>query len=225
MRSKEIEEYKLLLKLTKRQRSIIVGTILGDGHLETLNNGRTYRLKIEHSIKQSAYVDWLYQELKPWVLTPPKAKSKLLKGISLENYYFQTLSAGQLRFYGKAFYDVNKKKHVPAQVGHWLTPLALAVWFMDDGSSKSKQHRAIILNTQGFTSRDIKVLQEALMKGFTIEAKIRRQKESPQLLIVGESAEHFYKLVQPYVLPSFSYKFGALVNILPKEYRRRSKVS
>src|SRR5580704_16538855 len=113
MRSKEIEEYKNLLKLTKRQRTIIVGTLLGDGHLETQNGGRTYRLKIEHSIKQKAYVDWLYREFSEWSLTPPKVKSKQLYGIKFENYCFQTLSTGQLRFYGQAFYDANKKKRVP----------------------------------------------------------------------------------------------------------------
>jgi hypothetical protein len=225
MRSKEIEAYKLLLKLTNRQRSIIVGTLLGDGHMETSNRGRTYRLKIEHSNKQSTYVDWLYKEFKSWVLTPPKVKSKMLKGIKFENYYFQTLSVGQFRFYGKSFYYDNKRKHIPSKIGKWLTPLALAVWFMDDGSSKSKYHRAVILNTQGFNASDIKILQDALIKNFNVEASIRKQKDGLQLLIVGISAERFYEIVKPYILPNFDYKFGPLVNILPKEYRRRSKVS
>ena len=45
MRSKQIEEHKKTLKLTKKQKEILVGLILGDGHLETLNKGKTYRLK------------------------------------------------------------------------------------------------------------------------------------------------------------------------------------
>ena len=111
------------------------------------------------------------------------------------------------------------------QIRRWLTPLALAIWFMDDGSAKSKHHRAVILNTQGFSRKDISFLQEALFVNFQIEALPRKQKEGLQLLIVGQSAEQFYKIVQPYMLPGFEYKFGALVNTLPKEYRRRSKVS
>jgi len=217
MRSKEIEASKKLLKLSNKQRSIIVGTLLGDGHLETQNKGQTYRLKFEHSSKQSLYVDWLYEQFKDWVLTTPKKKPKHLKGVKYENYYFQTLSVGQFRFYGKSFYDGRGRKHVPKQIGHWLTPLALAVWFMDDGSSKSKHHKAVILNTQSFSGRDLNLLRRALLDGFGIEASLRKQKEGLQLLIVGESAERFYKTVQPYVLPDFNYKFGALVNILPKE--------
>lgn len=224
MRSKEIEARKLLLKLSNKQRSIMVGTLLGDGHLETQNHNRTYRLKIEHSIKQAGYVDWLYEQFKEWVLTPPKTKRKQLKDAMFENYYFQTISVGQFRFYGKCFYDSSGRKQIPRQIGRWLTPLALAVWFMDDGSAKSKYHRAIIINTHCFSIRELSVLQEALKANFGIDAALRKQKEGLQLLITGSSAEQFYKLVQPYVLPDFTYKFGALVNILPKEYRRRSKV-
>lgn len=39
-------------KLTEQQREITVGLLLGDGHLETRTNGRTYRLKVEHSEEQ-----------------------------------------------------------------------------------------------------------------------------------------------------------------------------
>jgi len=48
------------IKITPKQKQIIIGKILGDGHLETVNE-KTCRLKIEHSYKQRAYVDWLYQ--------------------------------------------------------------------------------------------------------------------------------------------------------------------
>ena len=225
MRSREIEEHKQTLKLSPWQRSIIVGTILGDGHLETKNQGRTYRLKIEHSIKQRFYVDWLYEQFSDWVWTQPKVKMKKIGESRLENYGFQTLSVGNFRFYGQNFYDSKGKKGVPSQIKKWLTPLALAVWFMDDGSAKSKFHRAIILNTHSFSAKDIKVLMDALIENFEIVAQIRKQSDGQQLLIAGQSAERFYEIVQPFVLPNFEYKFGALVNTTPKEYRRRSKVS
>jgi hypothetical protein len=223
MRNNEIERRKPLLKLTQRQRSILIGTILGDSHFETQNGGRTYRLKVEHSSKQAFYVDWMYKEFQDWTNSSPKSKPKIVKGIKYENYYFQTLSLGQLRFYAKQFYE-NGNKIVPNQIRHWLTPLALTVWFMDDGSIKSKYHKAIILNTQGFTRKDIQILIDALKYNFEIVANFRKQVDGLQLIIVGSSAELFYKITQPIILPGFEYKFGALVNNLPKEYRRRSKV-
>ena len=44
-------------------KEMLVGKILGDGCLETQNNGATWRLKIEHSFKQKEYVDHQYSLL------------------------------------------------------------------------------------------------------------------------------------------------------------------
>ena len=96
--------------MNEKQRSIMVGTLLGDGHLETQNQGSTYRLKIEHSIKQKEYTDWLYRNFKSWVNDMPKEKKKVVKGKTYTNYYFQTRSIGEFRFCGQIFYDENGKK-------------------------------------------------------------------------------------------------------------------
>lgn len=193
--------------MNEKQRSIMVGTLLGDGHLETQNQGRTYRLKIEHSIKQKEYTNWLYQNFKSWVNDAPKEKKKVVKGNIYTNYYFQTRSVGEFRFYGQIFYDKNGKKVVPDFIDKLLSPLALAVWFMDDGSCKSKQHKALILNTQCFGKKDLKLLIDAFKKRFNIEAKLRTQKEGYQLII--PRPEKFIELILPYLRKEFYYKLGA----------------
>ena len=193
--------------MNKEQRSILVGTLLGDGHLETQNQGRTYRLKIEHSIKQKDYTDWLYQKFKSWVNELPKEKNKVVKGKTYTNYYFQTRSVGEFRFYGQIFYDRNGRKVIPEFIGKLLTPLALAVWFMDDGSYKSKQHKALILNTQCFSKKDLRLLIEAFDKCFDIEVKLRSQREGYQLII--PRPEKFIELILPYLRKEFYYKLGA----------------
>ena len=193
--------------MNEEQRSVMVGTLLGDGCLETQNRGRTYRLKIEHSIKQKGYTEWLYQVFQSWVNDVPKEKRKLVKGKTYTNYYFQTRSVGDFRFYGQIFYDQNRRKSIPQFIAKLLTPLALAVWFMDDGSAKSKQHKALILNTQCFSKRELKVLIDALDQKFDVEAKIRAQKEGFQLII--PRPEGFIELIKPYLREEFHYKLGA----------------
>lgn len=216
MRSKIIEQSKQKLKLSKIQREIIVGTLLGDAHLETQNDGKTYRLKIEHSQRQTSYVNWLFSNLSGWVLTKPKLKTKSRNGVESNNVCFQTLSHSSLRFYGQSFYD-GKKKVIPKIINKLLTPLALAVWFMDDGSLKSKQHRALILNTQGFRKVDLALLQSTLKHKYSIEAQFRQQKDGTQLLIVEPSATKFAQVIEPYLLPEFYYKLGKIgLTRLPK---------
>ena len=209
MRSQQIENYKKTLKLTDRQRQIIIGTALGDGHLETPNKGRTYRLRIEHSLKQKAFVDWLYQELKPWVLSAPQIKKQIVNGKIFHKYWFNTVAHGSLRFYGQQFYQA-KKKVVPKLIHRWLTPLSMAVWYMDDGSIKSKNHRARIINTQGFTKREVAILIRALKDKFAIQSQLRKQKEGYQIMILAESAIKFAKLIKPYLHSSMKYKITGL---------------
>src|SRR3989344_5057867 len=138
MKPKELEKYKKNLKLSDHQKEILVGLLLGDGHLETQNDGRTYRLKIEHSYLQKEYVDWLYDIFKEWVLTPPQEKIQSFGGVQYRKFWFSTVSHGAFRFYGQQFYR-EKKKVLPRLIHKWLSPLAMAIWFMDDGSIKSNR--------------------------------------------------------------------------------------
>ena len=211
MRSKEIEELKNKIKLSERQRLIIVGTLLGDGHLETVDKGRTYRLKITHSIKQKEYIEWLYNELKNLVRTPPQRKLK--KGINkiYEEYWFNTYSLGLLRFYAQQFY-VYGEKVIPKVIGKLLDPLAIAVWFMDDGSYKSNRHKTYIVHTLSFKKNNLKLLQNVLEKKYEIKTRLHKQyyKSSMKwrLYILSESADKFKNLLEPYILPSLKYKLG-----------------
>lgn len=224
MRSKITEDYKRNLKLTKLQRSIVIGKLLGDGHLETQNKGRTYRLKIKHSLKQKEYVDWLYEKLKEWVGTSPRIFEKISQfpngtEIIAKAYGFSTYSHGAFRFYAQQFYK-GKRKKIPKLIEKLLTPEAIAVWYLDDGSFKSDRHRTFIVHTHGFTKKDLRQLQEALLRRFGIKTNlhIQRRKEGIywRIYVLSESAQDFSNLISPIVkqIPSLKYKLG---NKLPKK--------
>jgi hypothetical protein len=207
MRSKEIENYKARLKLSAEQKEILIGILLGDATLQSQNKGRTYRLMIEHSIKQRAYVEHLYHNFKEWVLTPPSLKKVVrFEGKLYTTLLFSTLSTRSLRFYAHQFYKDNHKM-VPRLIERWLTPKALAYWFMDDGSIKSKESKGAILNTQGYFKEEVVRLVKVLKKRFDLQAKLRRQKEGYQIYISGKSYETLRNLIFPFILPEMRYKF------------------
>ncbi len=214
MRTKEIEAYKQNLKLTKFQREIIVGLMLGDGHLETQSNGRIYRLKVEYGERQKLYLDWIWNIFRDWVKTPPKLKSKRLKsGTIVKSYYFNTYSHGAFRFYAQQFYR-DRLKIVPKIIRKLLAPISIAIWFMDDGSWKSDKHRTYVFHVNGYEKKDLINLQEAMKSKFGIETALHRQYENWRIYIKTASAEKFKNLVSPYIIPSMEYKLG---NIKPKE--------
>ena len=220
MHSNSIENYKKTIRLTKPQRAIIVGTLLGDGHLETTDKGRTYRLKIEHSVKQKEYVDWLYQKLQALVGAPPRERS--YRGgfnATFTGYGFTTYSLGSLRFYGQQFYPRNRIKIVPKIIRKLLESLSVAIWYLDDGSFKSNRHRTFIIHTHSFTRGELKIIQDALSFKFGINTSLNRQEYTGKLYwriyVFSESADKFLKLVKPVIdqLPSMKYKLG---NKMPK---------
>lgn len=210
MNTHEIKILKSKIELIPRQRELMVGLLLGDGHLETQNQGRTYRLKIEHSWRQKEYVDWLWGEFQTLTRTPPQQKMQTVNGELYKKYWFNTLSISPFRFYAQQFYQ-NGKKIVPKQIDRWLTPLALAIWYMDDGSIKSKAHKTVFLNTQGFDKGSIQRLQGALEKKFGIKTCLRKQTDGVQIYVLSETVDIFRECIGPWIHPSMRYK-------LPKQW-------
>jgi hypothetical protein len=52
---------------------------------------------------------------------------------------------------------MNKKKYISPEIFKYLTPLALTVWFKDDGGKYNKNQ--VVLNTNNYSLRDIKILE------------------------------------------------------------------
>lgn len=217
MRSKTIEEYKGELSLSKRQKEILVGLILGDGHLEKLYTPTLGRLKVEHSYRQKDYVDWLYKEFRNWVRSKPKIRKVNAWGKSRKNYRFSSYGHKILGEYRERFYQ-GKRKVVPNDLEKDITPLGLAIWFMDDGSIKSKSHKGVFLNTQGFKEKDVRKLQKVLRNKFGVNSTTRKEKNGKQIYLGGQSGERFITLIVSYIISSMKYKIPRALRLtkLPK---------
>jgi len=204
MNLKVISEHKKEISLTKIQRSLIVGKLLGDGHLETQNNGKTYRLKIEHSEKQIDYVEWMFKILKPLVKTDIQTK------INSKSVRFQTLSFGELRFYGQQFYK-DGRKVIPKLFSKLIDELSLAIWFMDDGSKKSSKHNTYIIHSLGYTKKELRQVCEVLDRKFNLKFNLYKQKNKNWCMYLqSKSIGDFESMILPYVLrfKSMEHKIG-----------------
>ncbi len=181
--------------LTETQRSIIIGCLLGDGAMRCRANAL---LEINHGDKQRTYVDWKYQQLANLVGTPPKLRKSNGGRIA---YRFTTRSLPELTRFYRLFYQAGRKS-IPEELV--LTPLSLAVWFMDDGC---KSHRALYLNTQQFDLAEQRRLIETLTTQWGVRASLNRDKHYLRLRIAVESVARFKQIVDPFILPQFAYKF------------------
>jgi hypothetical protein len=175
------------------QHEVIVGSLLGDGSMRCKTNAL---LEINHSVQQRAYVDWKYSLLASLVATPPTAR---LGNAGRIAYRFVTRSLPELTPYYRRFYPLGRKTIPKVE----LTPLTMAVWFMDDGS---RSRSAVYLNTQQFDEETQCRLLNELREQWGIEGSLNRDKSYHRIRLTVVGTVRFVELVGPHMLPGFWYK-------------------
>lgn len=227
-------------QLTDLQRSVLVGNLLGDGTLsKQQGNSGSSNFKLDQAATEKGieYVHFIYNILAPWVGTPPKLRYKNSKAHSL---WFRTFRMKELDFYREQFYTIDsngqRQKIIPPLLYKWLDHIALAIWFMNDGSKENYGYR---IHTECFTVSQIRQLQKVLQQNFGLTTGIGRDRKSlvgkiseeikqerklfsrlndPTcrtyyfLEIDAPHRERFTSLVEPFILPGFRYKLHPLAN-------------
>lgn len=183
--------------LTNVERSIIVGSVLGDGYMRIIPGRNNAFLEINHSLKAKKYVDYKYQSLKRLVAISPKER---VTNEGRHAYRFFTKQHKDITNIYRAFYK-NGKKIIPKYLK--LNPLIIAIWYMDDGSKS--RNRDIYLNTQQFSLNDQKKLLY-LLREMGIKARLNKDKKYYRIRLLKESISDFMKIISPYVCPSMEYK-------------------
>jgi recombination protein RecA len=179
--------------LSEVQHAIVIGSLLGDGSMRCKTNAL---LEINHSVHQRSYVDWKFGHLADLVATPPRERSGNGGRVA---YRFVTRSVPALTPYYRLFYREGRKR-VPTLE---LVPLALAVWFMDDGC---RSRNAVYLNTQQFDERSQRTMLELLQEQWGLDATLNRDKSYHRIRISVAATRRLANLIGPYVLPELRYK-------------------
>lgn len=225
LRGIKLIEYKKTLKLNTIQKEILVGTLLGDATIAK-TKGIALNVKFEQKLANREYVNHLYEIFEPYVGTPPKVRNITGGGAKdRQSIWFRTYRHIDFKFYYDLFYmKTNKnnstdlrKKRVPKLIHKFLTPRALAYWFMDDGSyyynkSKNNQQKVYYFNTQSFSYEDIKILKKALKLNFNFDTNISKDRKYSKdqryylLSIQPQSKDDFMNLIKSFLAETFDSK-------------------
>lgn len=192
--------------LTPSQEQVILGKLLGDGHLHCTKASAA--MAFGHKVEHEAYLDWTIRALGDL--------GSLTKNYAVSGYGSQMVRAGTsfsghiLKHFGE--FVGSERKVVPPWVGDRLGPIAFAFWYMDDGSLSHNdgQEDRVSLATNGFGVDDCGHLQRAFRR-FGMEADIF-ESNGYRMRLNSDDAEKFFLLIAPYVPPVMQYK-------LPKRYR------
>lgn len=183
------------------QTDMLIGTLLGDGTLG--KRGMEYRLHIKHGKKQLSLVQYKRSIFHNITSMPIRVFHQRVKDKNYEFAEFVTLTHPFFSRFYSLFYKEGKKR-VPPNIADILqSPLSLAMWFMDDGSS---EYAGAAFHTQCFPYNQVELLRTVLMKQFNLSVSIRENKNGYILYILKKSLEQFHGLIRPYMLKDFSYK-------------------
>lgn len=187
--------------LTSEQQSLLVGSLLGDARLECRSVTGTARLRIHHADRQRDLLFWKYHMFQSWVKREPwrtdwkdKRNGKIYSSL-----FFHTRTSSHLTPWWKLFYP-NGSKIIPVSIDHYLNPLALAVWCMDDGCF---QPESIILNTQSFSLKEHIYLQKIFMQKFGVQPSLHRDRKNMRLYFGKKEKRQLMAIIQPFLLPAF----------------------
>jgi hypothetical protein len=163
-------ELESSVSLSVRAQAIILGALLGDGSLKIHKPYKNARFSFRHSIKQQEYFRW---------------KAEELREVSSEKNIFVQRGDGfskvdKLRYQSRACESLTKlhkltyRKNNLAISRKWLnkmTPLSLAIWWLDDGSLISNSRKGVFC-TDEFSYESQVILTRYMSKVWGIKLRI-----------------------------------------------------
>ena len=168
-----------------------MGCLIGDGSLE--KSGKHYRLRFGHTVRHSDYVGWKYELLRRICVTAPQYVP-MTASVRVGTIGHPELSEIRQQWYKDGI------KFIPASFR--LTPLMLAIWFMDDGC---RTGNSVNFSVHNYAVESIFILQKQLSE-FDIETTINSDGKGPRLYIRQQSYLSFKELVKPYMQACMAYK-------------------
>ena len=198
-------------RLSEFQLEVIRGSLMGDGALSPLRKtSNAMRFRMGHGPKQIAYLDWkasLFANI-------AQTRSANASGAA----FVDLTPLPELAEMRREVYGDDRRKHFSWDFLKALTPLSLALWYLDGGCftppSKGLQER-----TKGGTGR-IEICVDAmspdtrerlmahLKDAFGLPARLvtRGAKEQQVLQFDTATTTKFQELIAPYVPPAMEHK-------------------
>lgn len=202
------------VSLGEEQRSLIIGSLLGDGTMRVGEGSKNANFKVEQGLDQKDFVFWKYSYLRDLVFTEPKLSYRYLADGTMyeKSWWFRTIRHPILTQIYKRFYVGDGyrtgRKIVPIDIESDLNPLALGIWIMDDGSfSKGK----IDISTYSFRLEEILLLERVFEQKFGLLAKHYRDRNKGYRMYfnMGET-QKLISIIRLHIIPSMEYKIGLI---------------
>lgn len=193
---------------TQRQKEIALGSLLGDAYLRPSGHSKkSYSLSFTHGEKQKLYLEWKLHEFRNFVNKEDFYVNYRSFHGSAPTYAFSTISHPYLTELHALCYGSGRKS-ITVEWVEQLTPLSLAVWYLDDGSINKRYH-TIVLCTNAFTQDEQILLMNCLSDRFGVKSVLEPRRNGQTVIRINASqSKGFLDIVSPHIPDCMSYKLG-----------------
>lgn len=198
--------------LTDRQKDILYGSMLGDAKRQ--HTRVTSSAGFVHGDSQKDYLLWKFQEFKSIasensLVAKPYKDKRGYEGIT---WRFYTIANSDVEECILKFYATGKKQ-VTREILDVLTPLGVAVWFMDDGKmdfntrSIYNARPDATLCTDSFSLASCEIIKSFFQEKFSISTYLRENKPKQwRVCFDTDNTQKLIALISPHVIPCMRYK-------------------
>ena len=185
--------------LTDVQREVLIGSLLGDGHL--LEKGS---FKVAHYQEQLGYLRSLHQELRPISKPIYYEEKEMDNGRLALAFGFLTEPHEWLRSLYATFYPEGEKVFPPSVLSV-LTPRSLAYWYFDDGHLDGLPSIALG-SDKSISERQAQEISDVVGKRFSLSLYPKLYAGVWILKFRAITADSFFKLIRGFVSEDMVYK-------------------
>ncbi len=212
------------LSVSQQTLSIILGSILGDGSLKKYKGYLNARLSIRQSIIQKEYFMFKVRSLSE-ISNPNSVILQQPTGYS-KKYLFQSASLPDLTEIYNYTYKNNNLVISRRWLNH-LTPLALCIWWLDDGSIISHGKKGVFC-TDGFDLLSLQKLARFLQVEYGINSNIMtikkvyqgQEKTYYRISLSTNELKKFLRIILPY-FPVKEMLYKGLIRYKSSELQQR----
>lgn len=210
-----IDGYDCLYPLTQTEFDVIVGGLLGDTWIGYSGQSKNPSGSFTHKLEHYDYVKYKYNLIlrRCSELTIHNKWDKR-SDRHYQQAFCKIASSEILKPIHEAFYP-NGIKVVPEELINKLSPLGIAIWFMDDGASDTHGYK---FSVDCFSTEDIKKLTKMLKDKFNINTTVQ-ENQNKIIHICSSSVHDFKKLVEPYMCNCMKYKLQVYKKVKGKFQR------
>ncbi|KAK9119125.1 hypothetical protein Scep_017218 [Stephania cephalantha] len=209
---KKVVKKPTILKLSKEQREILVGLLLGGLHIESDEERKNHVIHFEFSCNSTTHSvlrRHIYDEYHEWLHPACRTKD--------ENeevpYHFSTVAHSYFEFYADQFRPKGRPV-IPKLIHRWLSPRVLAYCYMSGGHRTSSGD--LLLKLKGANREDV----ERIVKTFkekSLDCRVKKKGRVFWIGFFGSNSLLFWKLMEPYILDDLKDLLKADIQVLEND--------